>query len=122
MQEEIGSKYGKTLCYIAAPYSSNPLQNTKEALAVAEWMYDLGIYPVVPHLTYLWAQHYEHTYEEWMDLDEGLLDRCDCVYRMPGVSPGADREVDRAIKLLQIPVFYDPIAFQHFAKTRVQHA
>lgn len=116
-------KSDKVLVYVAGPYTKpDPEQNTEAAMAVAEWIWGLGLFPVLPHLTHFWEQRYHHGYEDWMLLDEALLDRCDAVFRMPGESEGANREVDRAIKLLQIPVFYNPSDLQHFAKTRAQHA
>ena len=44
-------------------------------------------------------------YETWMKLDFIWVESCDALLRLPGESPGADREVKHAITL-GIPVFY----------------
>ena len=44
--------------------------------------------------------------EQWLDMDLGILSRCDAIYRLPGNSEGADWEVQQA-ELLAIPVFQD---------------
>ena len=44
-------------------------------------------------------------YEQWMKLDLAWLDKCDALLRLPGESPGSDREVDAA-KERGIPVYY----------------
>jgi hypothetical protein len=40
-----------------------------------------------------------------MMLDKEWVLRCDCLLRLPGESPGADEEVELAVKN-NIPVFY----------------
>ena len=57
---------------------------------------DLGLAPFVPHLS-----HYSHRlrprpYEDWMALDLAFVEVCDILWRLPGDSPGADREVAHA--------------------------
>ena len=57
-----------------------------------------GVAPFSPHL---WAAAGCNAdglanYEHWMRYDFAFLDVCDAVLRLPGVSPGADREVARA--------------------------
>jgi hypothetical protein len=40
-----------------------------------------------------------HAYETWLTLDLIWLATCDAVWRLPGVSAGADREVAEAQRL-----------------------
>lgn len=87
------------LVYIAGPYSANPQVCTVEAFRFADELEDQfpHIVCIVPH-----EAHYRHLvtprpYEEWIRRGLAKLARCDALYRMPGVSPGADREVDFAV-------------------------
>lgn len=70
-----------------------------------------GHAPFVPHLWAAAMQDREVTadalahYETWMEYDFAMLEVCDAVLRIPGHSPGADREVARAMQL-GLPVYY----------------
>ena len=61
--------------------------------------------PFIPHLFAFWDLMRSHEYEFWMEQCFAWLDRCDSCIRIPGASPGADREVARMIDLGK-PVFY----------------
>jgi nucleoside 2-deoxyribosyltransferase len=90
--------------YLAAPFSSDPAGNTARVVAVALDLRDAGFHPFVPHVACDWATArggYEAAMRECM----AWLDVCDALVRLPGHSPGADREVARA-RELGIPVFY----------------
>lgn len=67
-----------------------------------------GLDPFVPGLWAMARSESEHilTYEKWMAYDLRWVEKCDAVLRIPGHSPGADREVAHAEKL-GIPVFFD---------------
>lgn len=96
----------KPLVYIAGPYTSpDPVTNVRDAVFAAESVRALGAVPFVPHLFHLWHTISPHPYEFWMGVDFDMLDRCDAVWRLPGASPGADREVDRAL-IAGKPVFF----------------
>lgn len=101
--------------FIAGPYSERQEeveatgavedQNVMNALRAADELFNLGYVPFVPHLFHFW--HYacaEHPRIEWMKMDLEWLTVCDAIYRMPGDSKGADREVATAI-IHGIPVF-----------------
>lgn len=95
----------KPLVYVAGPYSGNVTYNVMEAIKTANYIADLGFAVIVPHQDMLWDMlHPGKGYEFFMDQDIERLDRCDALFRMPGVSPGADREVARANER-GIPVF-----------------
>lgn len=105
----------RPLVYIAGPYSSNVEPNVHRAIDAAEVVSAQGLVPVIPHLNYFWHLDYPHDYEFWMDQDTQLLVRCEALLRLPGYSPGADREVELAQKL-GIPVFYSfKELFRHFS-------
>lgn len=93
--------------YVAGPYTKpGPTQNVWKAVDVAEKLLALGFAPFVPHFTHFWEIRHHHNYEIWMELDFIWLRQCQCLYRIPGESSGADREVALA-KDLGIPVYHD---------------
>ena len=83
----------RPLVYIAGPYSSNPDVCTYQAMSVGSRMIDAGLTPIIPHLTHFIELQFPRPYEQWMDYDAELLQVCAHVYRIPGESSGADREV-----------------------------
>lgn len=98
------------LVYIAGPYTNpDPVVNTHEAIKLADDIYEWSnhfLVPVIPHLSMLWHAVCPHAdIDFWYNYDLELLARCDALYRMLGLSTGADGEVQKAIRL-QMPVFY----------------
>ena len=95
----------KPKVYIAGPYAiGEPLANTYAALAVAEQVWGMGMVPFVPHLTHWWHEWHPHPLDSWLSYDLEWLAACDALYRLPGDSEGADREVAFA-KGRGIPMF-----------------
>lgn len=92
--------------YVAGPLSGDMQANAARAIDVGERLLAAGLVPFIPHLTIAWEARHPHHYEQWMAWDFEWLRRCDALYRMPGKSPGADREVDMA-RQLGIPVFVE---------------
>lgn len=92
--------------YVAGPYSGGdtPL-NIRAAVLAASRLMDAGHAPFCPHLTGIWQMISPKDYEQWLDYDFKWVEVCDALVRLPGASPGADREVDLA-KRLKIPVYY----------------
>ena len=90
--------------YIAGPLTADPGRGIREALKAANVLLQAGHAPYVPHLTWLWDLVYANSYEAWMRLDLAWLAQAEAVLRLDGDSPGADREVQRALEL-DIPVF-----------------
>lgn len=104
-------KHTLPLVYIAAPYSSNPVHNTQIAVREAERIEELfNVAVFIPHLSMLWDLLSPAPVDTWYARDNHFLERCDALYRLPGLSTGADAEVAYA-KKLEIPVFYydDPM-------------
>lgn len=97
----------KPVVYIAGPYSApDPIENVRKALLVADTLLLYNCAPLVPHLTAFWHLLSPKPYETWLEIDRDLLAVCDALYRMPGESSGADREIEYA-RELGIPVFTD---------------
>lgn len=92
--------------YVAGPYSKGDVAvNVREAVRVGNELWNAGFAPFVPHLTHFWHMLFPHPYEEWLDLDNQFIPVCDALFRMPGESSGADKEVALA-RFCNIPVFY----------------
>lgn len=92
------------LVYVAGPYSSDPEAGVAAAIEAGNRLLDLGLYPVIPHMSHYLHQAKPRAYEVWMRMDFALLRRCDALLRLPGESSGADREVALA-RSLGLPVY-----------------
>jgi hypothetical protein len=91
--------------YLAGPYTKpDPVVNTRDAILFGAQLRDTyGLRVFVPHMS-----HFEHLlepkpYSHWLKVDLEWLPLCDVLYRMPGESSGADKEVEAA-KAAGIPV------------------
>lgn len=84
--------------YIAAPYTADtPEQverNVQRAISMANHLMDYGLLVYCPHLSHYMHAQQPREYEAWMEHGLAWVTRCDAVVRIPGESPGADREVD----------------------------
>jgi hypothetical protein len=106
----------KKRVYIAGPYSrGDQAVNVRTAIFVADAVLALGYAPYLPHLTHFWHLLSPKEYEAWLRLDLHWLDVCDYLLRIPGDSPGADREVQRAAAI-GIQAFYGIEQFRAFAE------
>lgn len=92
--------------YISGPYSADPERCTRDAIAAADRLLRLGFAPLVPHLKHAWITQADHSYEDWLRLDLAWVQAADVLLRLPGASPGADREVAHA-RARGIPVMRD---------------
>lgn len=82
-------------------------ENKRLACEAASRVMDAGFNPFVPHLSVAWLEVVSRrwTYERWMAWCLDYLKVCDELIRIPGDSPGADREVSFAWSN-EIPVFF----------------
>ena len=97
----------RLLVYIAGPYTHpDPVSNTHRAIKVADDLVALGYTVFVPHLALIWHMVSPQPADFWYAYDLSILRRCDILYRLHGLSQGADREVLIA-EQLGIPVFYE---------------
>lgn len=102
--------------YIAGPYSGGDVgKNIREAMIAWHRLRNLGFIPFCPHLSHFLHLLIPLEYEDWLLWDLEWLRVCDAVLRLPGESPGADREV-LAANDLNIPVFTTIEALIEFAK------
>lgn len=110
-----------TRVYVAGPItgSGNLLLNVRSALVVASKLLKLGYAPYVPHLNCFWEIVCEESYETWLALDKEFLITCDAMLRLPGHSPGADREEAWA-RERGIPVYRSVEALQAVRSNRVE--
>lgn len=92
--------------YVSGPLTTGQLtKNVRDAAEYASALLDRGYAVYLPHTNVIWEIVRPATYEAWMQHDLLWVARCDVVFRFPGKSPGADREVVHATKL-GIPVFF----------------
>lgn len=111
----------KTFCYIAGPYSSpDPIANAHSASRLFFAFRDAGIVPYVPHSDLMMHLVEPRPYEFWLEYCLDIIEKFDCVFRMPGHSPGADRETAHA-EALGIPVFRAYAEVLRFAQERTPH-
>jgi hypothetical protein len=95
----------KPLIYVAGPYSADPIAGTRDAVRAAATLNRSGaVFALCPHTSLLADLVEPMPYDHWIALDLELVERCDAVLRVPGESPGADREVELA-RSLGMPVF-----------------
>lgn len=96
----------KKRIYCAGPYSQgNPLLNVQWAIFTGNLLMDKGFHPFIPHLSHYWDQVQVRAYEDWMEWCLNWVSCCDALLRIPGISPGSDREVLRAGEL-KLPVYF----------------
>lgn len=109
--------------YVAGPYTKGDVAiNVRNAYEAANRLADLGFAPFVPHATHFWHMLFPRPYEFWLDLDAQFLPFCEAVLRLPGLSSGADKEVDLA-RTLGIPVFTEIEELtKHFTKSNEEKA
>lgn len=88
------------LVYLAGPYTNpDPVENVNKTMHVANRLYDSKLcVPLIPHLSMFWHLHTPRPLEDWYAYDIELLARCDILYRLPGASTGADKEVEFAMQ------------------------
>jgi hypothetical protein len=104
----LNRKKPRSHVYIAGPIGKPEAmeQNALAALVYANRLKDVGLVPFVPHLCVWWDRHYPGRYEDWFEYVVAWLKRCDALLRIPGESPGADKEMVIA-RQLNIPSFYN---------------
>jgi len=96
--------------YVAGPYTGDDhiiSGNVSKAIAAGETLWSAGAFPLIPHLCHYWDVRYRHHYDEWMRWCLSWVAKCDMLIRLVGPSPGADKEVELALRC-QIPSFLAP--------------
>lgn len=85
--------------YVSGPIThGDQFRNVRRAIQAASQIIAAGHAPFVPHLTCVWVMCDDPglDYERWIEYDLSWIDVCDCLVRLEGHSPGADREVQYA--------------------------
>lgn len=92
---------------IIGPYTQGSEgKNTRAAIDAFVKLADAGHAVFCPHLTHFVALVHPRFYEYWMAQTDGWFRVCEAVLRLPGVSPGGDREEALCLSL-GIPVYRD---------------
>lgn len=98
-----------SLIYVAGPYTHDDPAVVAGHVAVAcsagLSLCRAGLSAFVPHYFHHVQAEAGFSYEEWMAIDLRMLKHCHALLRLPGASPGADREVEAA-KVLGLPVYF----------------
>lgn len=95
---------GRPVIYVAGPLTGgDPFANVRKAVETADALRSRGWAPIVPHLWVLGEMIKPCGYEAHLEADLSVLRKCDALFRIPGISPGADREEEYAA-LLQTPI------------------
>jgi hypothetical protein len=106
--------------YVAGPITrGDQFLNVRAAVLVAEQLRSLGFAPFVPHISALWHIIAPVSYEDWLAYDFSWIDVCDGLLRIPGDSPGADREWEYA-QSINKPTFIDiDSLLEHFKQEQM---
>jgi len=118
VSNEAKSEGSEILVYIAGPIHGSGVveENVRKAVVAAiDLRSRYRVQCVVPHLNVLANMIYTMPQEEWLKRDFAVLRRCDAVWRLPGDSQGADKEVELA-ENLGLPVFFASTSEDDFAQ------
>jgi len=97
--------------YIAGPITNgDQFLNCSRAFKEGSKVMAAGHWPFVPHMSYAMHMVSPQGYEDWMKWDFAWLSRCAALIRLPGKSPGSDREVAYA-NSLGLPVYHSAEEF-----------
>jgi len=91
--------------FISSPYTGNEEENVKIQQNCANEIINLGYNPFIPLLYHYQEKVHPQPYNKWLEIDLDWVSSCDVLLRLPGKSPGADREVEHA-KKIDLPVVY----------------
>lgn len=94
----------KPLVYVSGPMTGDPYGCVRQATDAFAALRLAGCVPFLPQLSVLHEIVDPQPYEEWLAYDLDVIAHCHAIIRLPGDSPGADRECDMA-RNLGLPVF-----------------
>ncbi len=92
------------LVYIVSPGKGDAALNLRNAILIAEEMWNDGIASIVPALRFFQHMFSPRPNREWFNHDCEIMKRCDVLLRLPGESVAADQLVGLAGEC-GIPVF-----------------
>ena len=94
--------------FVASPYTKGDTAvNVKAQIDAGNELIKLGFAPFLPLLSHFQHMIHPQDYDTWCKLDIEWLKQCDCLFRLPGESAGADNEVEVMENVLFKPVFYN---------------
>jgi len=97
----------KKTVYIASAYTQGDTAiNVKAQLDIANQLMDFGFAPYTPLLSHFQHMAHPRKYQDWIELDNVWVLKCDMVLRLKGISPGADKKCELA-KKHGITVYYN---------------
>lgn len=112
----------RPLVYVAGPVTGDPWGCVRRATRMAHQLDQLGFDAYLAQVSVLHEIVDPQPYERWISLGFNMLARCDGLIRLPGDSPGADREVNHALEL-GLPVLSHHDDLKEWASyVRAQHA
>lgn len=80
--------------YVASPYTRGDVAvNVRRSMEFGDILLRNHLVPVLPLLSHFWHIVSPKDYDVWTTLDLAMVKKCDAVFRMEGVSLGADAEV-----------------------------
>ena len=89
----------RTVVYIMCPMRKGDWdENVRKSIDAAERLRRKGYSIILPSLSWLWSVRYQVKFDDWMEMDYGLIAVSDCVLRVPGESEGGDLELDYAVR------------------------
>jgi nucleoside 2-deoxyribosyltransferase len=88
----------KTYIYVAGPMRAHLEKGIHDACKVADVLLKAGIIPFLPQVNALWNmivphENDEEIYRIRLPFDFAWIDKCHGLLRLPGTSPGSDKEV-----------------------------
>ena len=97
----------RQVIYIASPYSlGDTARNVRTQVDATDRIISMGHTPFTPLLDHFIHLIHPRSDESWMvDYCLPWVERCDLILRLPGESPGADREVAHALRHGKEPCF-----------------
>ena len=95
-----GDEIRRVMVYLSCPMSDGGRLNHEEqkeniykAIDVTQTLFEKGFDVACPALSWFWAdRHPVNSMGKLLALDLEVISRCDIVFRMPGLSKGADLE------------------------------
>lgn len=96
--------------YIAGPYDDSDclaIREQRVEIAMHWWhvLVDAGFVAFCPHLSHYLKEFKDRPRADFLGQSIAWLDKCDCLLRLPGESPGSDQEVAEMQRLAR-PVFH----------------
>jgi hypothetical protein len=87
------------MVFVSGPVSSDPYGSVRQGIKAFDELRAKGHVPILPQLSVFQEIISPRDYEDWMAYFDAIIERCDVLLRLEGISSGADREVARAMEM-----------------------